>query len=119
MSAALLYLPSQALVERMMRRVEKRENGCWIFTGAVNSKGYGCVSSGRKGKNVLTHRLAVMHRDGSVPEDMTIDHLCNVKRCVNPDHLEVVTRAENTRRRFTRPVKVWQGVTSSGEQVAS
>lgn len=103
MTASQLYAPAGVLVARMMKRVIKRTDGCWIFTGCVNSKGYGCVGSGRKGKSVLTHRLVVIARDGSVPDDMTIDHLCQVKRCVNPAHLEVVSRAENTRRRFVRP----------------
>lgn len=69
---------------------------CIIWTGALNSNGYGrfsvdCVSQ-------LAHRVAYQHAHGPIPEGLTIDHLCRVKRCVNPDHLEAVTGIENTRR---------------------
>lgn len=97
MSASTPYLPTAVLVERMMRRVEVHGT-CWLFRGAVNSKGYGCVASGRKGKTILTHRLVVLHRDGELADEMTVDHLCGERTCVNPDHLEVVTRSENSRR---------------------
>lgn len=97
MSAAEIYIPADILVARMMRRVVPR-GACLVFTGARNSKGYGCVGSGRKSKSILVHRLAVIHRDGSIPEDMTVDHLCGERLCVNPEHLDVVTRSENSRR---------------------
>lgn len=93
-----LYAPAADLHAAMMRRVVIDVSGCWVFAGCVNSKGYGCVSSGRKGKTVLAHRLAVIVRDGSIPDDLTVDHLCGRKRCVRPDHLEVVTRSENSKR---------------------
>ena len=70
---------------------------CWIFTGCVNSKGYGCVSAGLGKRTVLVHRLAIAVRDGGLPS-LPVDHLCEVKRCANPPHLEPVTHAENTRR---------------------
>lgn len=97
MSAAEIYLPASVLVERMLKRTTQM-GSCTVFTGATNSKGYGCVGSGRKSKTVLAHRLVVIHRDGSIPDDMTVDHLCGERLCVNPDHLEVVTRSENSRR---------------------
>lgn len=104
MTASALYLPADVLVERMMRRVTKAETGCWLFEGCLNSKGYGCVGSGKKGKSVLAHRLVVIARDGAIPDPLTVDHMCEVKRCVNPDHLQVVTRGENTRLRYTRHI---------------
>lgn len=97
--SAEIYAPVHLLHERMMQRVVP-SGPCLIFTGATNSKGYGCVASGRKGKTVLTHRLAVLARDGEIPAGMTVDHLCGEKLCVRPDHLEVVTREENSSRRF-------------------
>lgn len=99
-AVATLYASPAYLHERMMRRVTKPRGGrgCWIFNGAINSRGYGCVGAGKKSKTVLAHRLVVIVRDGGIPDDMTVDHLCCVKRCVNPAHLEVVTRGENSRR---------------------
>lgn len=69
---------------------------CVIWTGALNSRGYPCFSVG--GWSQLAHRLAYQDAFGEIPEGLTIDHLCRVKRCVNPDHLEAVTRGENARR---------------------
>jgi hypothetical protein len=74
------------------------ETDCIIWTGATNTKGYGCYSV--NGVSQLAHRLAYEDARGRIPADMTIDHLCRVRSCVNPDHMEVVTAAENNRRRF-------------------
>lgn len=69
-------------------------SGCWLWTGAMNPKGYG-----RYGKPTrYAHRIAYQALVGPIPEDMTLDHLCRVRNCVNPAHLEVVTRAVNTSR---------------------
>lgn len=107
-----LYADPLALHERMMLRVQVQADGCWIFTGCTNSRGYGCVAAGAKGKTVLAHRLAVIVRDGAIPAGMTVDHLCHNsdtcrldaecthRRCVNPDHLAVVTIGQNTARRW-------------------
>ena len=70
---------------------------CIIWSGAVNANGYGRVGSPLHGQT-LAHRLAYMEAKGPIPEGLSIDHLCRVKLCVNPDHLEAVTFAENTRR---------------------
>lgn len=70
---------------------------CWIWTGAIQTRGYGSVTDGR-GKPMLAHRRAYIEAIGPIPEGLTIDHLCMNKSCVNPDHLEPVTVAENNRR---------------------
>lgn len=63
----------------------------------------GCCSSGyghlRRDKVcILAHRFSYELRNGKIPEGLELDHLCRVPCCVNPDHLEPVTSAENTRR---------------------
>ena len=104
-----LYADPAKLWARLLERITVDPSGCWIFPGAVNSRGYGLVCSGRKGKNILTHRLAVIVRDGSIPEGLTVDHQCHDsrkcdtatcphKRCVNPDHLAVMTAGQNVAR---------------------
>jgi hypothetical protein len=73
--------------------------GCWLWAGYGDGRGYGFARS--RGRNWRAHRLAWEILRGSIPVDMTIDHLCKVKCCVNPDHMEVVTAAENTLRADT------------------
>lgn len=70
---------------------------CIIWTGAVQSSGYGSVTNGRGG-SMLAHRKAWEDANGPIPGDLTVDHLCAEKLCQNVDHMELVTRAENNRR---------------------
>ncbi len=71
-------------------------NGCWIWRGAPDSWGYG-----RKlvcGKVNIAHRWVWQQLRGEIPVGKELDHLCKVKLCVNPDHLEPVSTRENQRR---------------------
>jgi hypothetical protein len=81
----------------MTRRVElwskvKVQPGCWEWQGRRDRDGYG-----KKG-NDLVHRLSYEEFYGSIPEGLTIDHLCRNRACVNPAHMEPVTREENVLR---------------------
>lgn len=67
------------------------ESGCWIWMGAV-SQGYGYMLRG--GKHIKAHRLFYEHHKGPIGP-FVLDHLCRVRCCVNPDHLEPVTNHEN------------------------
>lgn len=71
----------------------QRTATCWLWTGATQSSGYG--SFGIDGKTHLAHRLAYELFIGPIGDGLAINHLCGVKKCVNPDHLEAVTAAEN------------------------
>lgn len=83
--------------ERFWPKVEKTAT-CWLWRGAVNQGGYGVFRSGEGNKNVLAHRYAYTMEVAAVAEGLDLDHLCRVRNCVNPNHLEPVTRAENLRR---------------------
>lgn len=69
---------------------------CWRWQGAKNHKGYGHLRVNRVTK--MAHRLSYEYAKGPIPAGLEIDHLCNVRDCVNPDHLEAVTHGENLRR---------------------
>lgn len=70
--------------------------GCWEWTGARGSDGYGHWTHGEK--TVRVHRYAYEQLIGPIPSGMQIDHLCRNLKCVNPAHLEAVTKQENQRR---------------------
>jgi hypothetical protein len=77
--------------ERFLDNVSPEPNtGCWLWAGRVNAKGYG-----RFGNGEMAHRTALRLHGVVIPDDKEVDHLCRVRCCVNPDHLDVVTHREN------------------------
>ena len=80
------------------KKVSKTES-CWLWQASKDSKGYGQVRLGaRPGKLKYVHRLSYEMLVGPIKDGMVIDHLCKVPNCLNPEHLEQVTQAENVRR---------------------
>jgi hypothetical protein len=72
---------------------------CWRWTAAKTSDGYGIFRVTR-GKQVRAHRWAYEHLAGPIPEGLTVDHLCRVRSCVNPDHMDLVPPGTNTLRGY-------------------
>ena len=66
---------------------------CWLWTGSIQQgpRGGGYALYGHR----LVHRYMYEYMYGPIPDGLEIDHLCRVRRCVNPKHLEPVTRREN------------------------
>lgn len=81
---------------RFFAKVNKTDT-CWLWTGYVNKKGYGRFSK-HQGKGVMAHRWSYEFFVGDIPNELVLDHLCEVKNCVRPNHLEAVTNQENLRR---------------------
>jgi hypothetical protein len=82
-------------VDRFWHHVRRGE-GCWIWTSET-VKGYGRFKRGDRSR-IMAHRYSYELEHGSIPEGLTIDHLCRTTLCVRPDHLEPVTMQENIRR---------------------
>jgi hypothetical protein len=73
-----------------------RKTDCTVWIGATNNKGYGVVHV--DGRRELAHRIAYEDAHGPIPPGLFPDHLCRVRNCVNPAHLELVTTSENVKR---------------------
>lgn len=87
--------------EWFMERVSMDpNNGCWLWLGAFYPLGYGMVTVHGTRKPTQAHRMSYLLFNGSIPEGLHLDHLCRVRGCVNPQHLEAVTKKENTLRGF-------------------
>jgi len=74
------------------------ESGCWLWVGAVHRNGYGSVHLSKPRRNAVAHRAVYELLVGPIPQNLDLDHLCRVRCCVNPAHLEPVTRKENLER---------------------
>ena len=84
--------------ERFWGHVNKTDD-CWEWTSALDNDGYGIIQLTQPSRvNRKAHRISYELSIGSIPEGMTIDHLCRNKKCVNPEHLEAVTARENAKR---------------------
>lgn len=87
-------------VDRVLERISVHPLGCWEFQGALTERGYGVIQLGRGKGTAKAHRVVYEDFLGPIPEGLTLDHLCFNPRCVNPAHLEPVTRSENTLRQW-------------------
>jgi hypothetical protein len=88
----------RALRERLLSKaVINWETGCWEWTACRNSTGYGVIGVDSH-RNRKAHRVSYELMVGPIPAGLQLDHLCRVRHCINPAHLEPVTSRENTMR---------------------
>lgn len=90
-------MPKEPLKDRIIRSVKVADNGCWNWIYRLNRAGYGliCIRSDSAKHNRFAHRMAYEAFVCPIPEGMTIDHLCDNKRCCNPEHLRIATALDN------------------------
>lgn len=92
--------PKTSVESRFWPKVDKNgPNGCWLWVASKTSSGYGHFA------NQCAHRVAYELLVGPIPEGLEIDHLCRVRHCVNPEHMEPVTHRVNIDRRIGKHVK--------------
>ncbi len=85
------------VLERLMGKVIPEPNsGCWLWMGVLGPNGYGRIAV--SGRTVQAHREMFKAHGGTLDNSRQLDHLCRVRCCVNPLHLEKVTCRENLRR---------------------
>jgi hypothetical protein len=84
-------------IERFLNKVDKNgPSGCWIWTAAKSTNDYGKFSVGNH-RSDYAHRVSYKLFVGKIPKGLQVNHLCGVKLCVNPDHLEAGDQTENMR----------------------
>jgi hypothetical protein len=76
------------------KSIPEPNSGCWLWTDAVLDGGYGIISHEKK--CVTAHRLSYRAFKGEIPENMVVAHKCDVRSCVNPDHLWLASHKENS-----------------------
>lgn len=85
---------ARPVADRLWEKVEKSD-GCWIWTGALMSNGYGSINRDGSRQRTVPHRVAWELTNGPIPSGLFVCHKCDVPRCCNPAHLFLGTAKDN------------------------
>lgn len=101
----MYIVPDDIFNQRFWNRTD-RTGDCWLWTGPVMKNGYG--QTARHYRRILTHRYAYELAHGPIPEGMCVCHTCDIRRCINPNHLFLGTVADNNRDMRAKGRSGWQ-----------
>lgn len=101
-----MTMKGKSVLERFFAKIKKTES-CWLWESSLSGNGYGTFFSyengnRRKPKHIVAHRLSWELFRGPIPEGFWVLHKCDVRACVNPDHLFLGTAKDNTRDMFKK-----------------
>ena len=89
-----------SLRSRFFSKFTRQENGCWIWNASVTNSGYGRIrEAGFGSKTLLAHRVSWEIHNGPIEDRKLVLHKCDVRRCVNPNHLFLGTYSDNAQDR--------------------
>lgn len=111
-------IPKRVAWRAIKRAVTDPETGCHLSRYSVASHGYAQIGWGYGRERAMTtaHRAAWAAVNGQVPEGMTVDHLCKNRRCVNPEHLRLLSNHENARRTSGRDWPIGECANGHGNE---
>jgi hypothetical protein len=87
------------------------QTGCYLYTGGIATNGYGVFSA--DGRSVLAHRHAWRQVNGWIEDDEIILHTCDVRNCVNTEHMRLGTKWDNTQDMISKGRQNWSTTTRS------
>lgn len=93
-------MPRRIIIDHFWENYKEDENGCWIWKKCIHISGYGNLRV--EGKTKKAHRVSFELKNGPIPEGMDVLHKCDVRSCINPDHLYLGTDKENAQDREDR-----------------
>ena len=89
------------LKDRLLSKVNNtNSNECWEWTAKTAVAGYGRLTVDKK--SILAHRLSYELFKGKIPEDFCVCHTCDNRKCINPDHLWLGTKSDNTKDMYSK-----------------